>query len=233
MHRGGHHAGLRAGVRPRLVPQVVDRHREQRHRDPLAGGEQHVELAARRQRADLVGQVEQLVGGVAHRGDHDDHVVAGLAGGDDALGHPLDPLGVGDGGTAVLLHHQCHVCPLPPSVDPSRADAAGLRPAAFVRCTQGIGCPVRPARVIPRSGLAALAEAACATRRITARGGTPARPSRLQNGSVHAHLRPAGPPTQPATAQRTPPRDRSAREPLPRHERAERILTYLDSEGEP
>ena len=93
VHRGGEHAGLRAGVRPGLVPEVVDRHRQQRHRDALAGGEQHVQLAAGRQRADLVGQVHQLVGGVAHRGDHDDHVVAGLAGGDDALRHPLDALG--------------------------------------------------------------------------------------------------------------------------------------------
>ena len=79
------------------------------------GGEQHVQLAARRQRADLVGQVEQLVGGVAHRGDHHDHVVAGLAGGDDPLGHPLDPLGVGDGGAAVLLHDERHDGALPPS----------------------------------------------------------------------------------------------------------------------
>ena len=88
------------------------------------GGEQHVQLAARRQRADLVGQVEQLVGGVAHRGDHHHDVVAGLAGGDDALGDPLDPLGVGDGRAAVLLHDECHDGALPPS-DPERADAAG------------------------------------------------------------------------------------------------------------
>ena len=52
--RVGDHARLRAGERPRLVAQVGDRHREQRHRDPLAGGEQHVQLTRRRQRADLL-----------------------------------------------------------------------------------------------------------------------------------------------------------------------------------
>ena len=59
---------------------------------------------------DLLGEVEQLVGGVAHRGDDDDDVVAGLAGVDDALGDPLDAVGVGDGGAAVLLHDEAHGC---------------------------------------------------------------------------------------------------------------------------
>ena len=45
------------------------------------------------------GEVEQLVGGVAHRGDGDDDVVARLAGLDDALRDPLDALRVGDGRT--------------------------------------------------------------------------------------------------------------------------------------
>ena len=132
----GDHAGLRAGVRAGLVPEVVDRHREQRHRDALARGEQHVQLAAGRQRADLVGQVEQLVGGVAHRGDDHDDVVAGLAGGDDPLGDPLDPLGVGDRGTAVLLHDQRHGRSL---LD---ARAAGAAPAAPAVRTPTLSLPV-------------------------------------------------------------------------------------------
>ena len=48
--RVGDDAGLGAGERPGRVAEVGDRHREQRHRDPLAGGQQHVELARRRQR---------------------------------------------------------------------------------------------------------------------------------------------------------------------------------------
>ena len=59
-------------------------------------------------RADPARQVEQVVGGVAHRGhDHDD-VVAGLLRVDDAMSDPLDALGVGDGGSSVLLHDQAH-----------------------------------------------------------------------------------------------------------------------------
>ena len=102
------HAGLAAGERAGVVAQAADRHGEQRHRDALAGGEQHVELARRRDRRDLVGEVEQLVGGVAHGADGDDDVVAGLARLDDALRDALDALGVGDGGSAELLHDQAH-----------------------------------------------------------------------------------------------------------------------------
>ena len=104
----GDHAGLRAGERLRLVAELGDRHRDQRHRDPLAGGEQHVELARRRQRRHLLGEVAQLVGGVAHRGDDDDDVVARLAGVDDPLGDPLDAGRVGDRRSAVLLHDNAH-----------------------------------------------------------------------------------------------------------------------------
>ena len=43
--------------------------------------------------------------------DHDDDVVAGALGVDDALGDPLDALGIGDGGTAVLLHDNAHGSP--------------------------------------------------------------------------------------------------------------------------
>ena len=71
-------------------------------------GQQHVHLARRRRRADLPGQVEQVIGGVAHRGDHDDDVVALLLGLDDALGDAADPVGVGHRGSAVLLHDERH-----------------------------------------------------------------------------------------------------------------------------
>jgi hypothetical protein len=60
------------------------------------------------QRRHLLRQVEQLVGVVAialH--DHDD-VAAGLLGGHDPLGHPLDALGVGHRRATVLLHDQAH-----------------------------------------------------------------------------------------------------------------------------
>jgi hypothetical protein len=48
--RVGDHTGLRAGEGPRFEALVGDRHGQQRHRDPLTRGQQHVELARRRQR---------------------------------------------------------------------------------------------------------------------------------------------------------------------------------------
>ena len=106
--RVGDDAGLRAGERPRLEPQVGDGHGEDRHRDALTCGQQHVELTSGGYGGDLLGQVEQLVGRVTHGRDHDDDLVALTTGGDDALGDPLDPLGVGDGRTAVLLDDEPH-----------------------------------------------------------------------------------------------------------------------------
>ena len=54
------------------------------------------------------GEVQQLVGAVAHRGHGDDDVVAGALALDDPSGHPLDAGGVGEGGAAVLLHDNAH-----------------------------------------------------------------------------------------------------------------------------
>ena len=52
----GDDAGLGAGQRDRLVPEVVDRHRRERARHALPGREQHVHLARVRPGRDLVGQ---------------------------------------------------------------------------------------------------------------------------------------------------------------------------------
>ena len=91
------HARLAAGERARLEAHRVDRHRQQRHGDALAAREQHVELARGGDRRDLRREVEQLVGGVAHRAHRDDDVVPGAARVDDALRDALDALRVGDG----------------------------------------------------------------------------------------------------------------------------------------
>ena len=108
MAAGGDHTRLRTGERLGFRAEGADCHRDQRVRDALTRGEQHVHLAGRRRRADLLGEVEQLVGGVAHRRHHDHHVVARLTGRDDALGHSADPFGVANRGAAVLLHDQSH-----------------------------------------------------------------------------------------------------------------------------
>ncbi len=104
----GDHARLAAGEGAGLEPHRVDRHGQEGHRDALAAGQQHVELARRGDRSDLAGEVEQFVGGVAHRTDRHDDLVSGATGVDDALGDALDALGVGDGRAAVLLDDQSH-----------------------------------------------------------------------------------------------------------------------------
>ena len=97
------------------MAEVADGHRQQRHRDALTGGEEHVELATGRKRGDLLGQLEQLVGGVAHRGDDDDDLMTRLGGGHDPLRYPLDGGGIGDRGTPVLLDDQAHAALLLPA----------------------------------------------------------------------------------------------------------------------
>src|SRR5262249_60653638 len=58
---------------------------------------------------DLTGQIVQFVGAVTHRGDDHDHRVARLPGDHDALGYPLDAVGVGDRRPTVLLHDERHL----------------------------------------------------------------------------------------------------------------------------
>ncbi len=108
---GGDHAGLRAGEGPRLGAERVDGHGDQGVGDALARGQQHVHFARRRCRADLAGEVQQVVGGVTHRGDDHDDVVACLLGLDDALGDAADPVGVGHRRSTVLLYDERHCLP--------------------------------------------------------------------------------------------------------------------------
>ena len=60
------------------------------------------------QRRNLGCEREQVVGGIAHRGHHDAHVMALFAGRDDALRDLLDALSVGDRRAAVLLDDEAH-----------------------------------------------------------------------------------------------------------------------------
>ena len=93
----GDDARLAPGEGASLGPELGDGHGDEGHRDPLAGGEQHVELSRGRSGSHLLGQVEQLVRRVTHGRDDDADRVAGALGLDDAPGHALDRLGVGDG----------------------------------------------------------------------------------------------------------------------------------------
>ena len=57
---------------------------------------------------DVVGEAHEVVGGLAHRRDHDHDVVARAAGAHDVLGDGPDAIGVGDRGAAELLDEQAH-----------------------------------------------------------------------------------------------------------------------------
>ena len=108
VRRVGEDAGLRAGEAHRVLTPVDDRHAEQRDRDALARGEEHVHLSPGGRGRHLVREPLELVGRVAHGGDHDDDVVARTTGLDDVLGDGLDALRVGHRGAAVLLHDEAH-----------------------------------------------------------------------------------------------------------------------------
>ena len=56
--------------------------------------------------------INQVIGGISHSGDHDHHLMPGLTGLHNSARNPLQRLGVGNRGSAILLHNQCHLFPL-------------------------------------------------------------------------------------------------------------------------
>jgi hypothetical protein len=104
----GQDAALRAGERDGVHPQIVERHGHERHGHAFAGGHQHVQLAARRVWRDLVGERDQLVGGVAHGAHHHDHRVTRRARGGDARGHGADAIRSVHRRAAVFLDEDVH-----------------------------------------------------------------------------------------------------------------------------
>ena len=104
----GDDAGLTAGVGGGLDPEPGQCHAQQGHRDPLPRAQQHVHFAGGLDGADVGGQPDQFVGGVAHGTDHHHHVIARASCPGDMVGHGADPLGIGDRGPAEFLHHQRH-----------------------------------------------------------------------------------------------------------------------------
>jgi hypothetical protein len=66
------------------------------HGDPLADRDQHVELARRRAATRSRGEPDELVGRVAHRREHGDDAVSGLACRDEPSGDASQSFDVGD-----------------------------------------------------------------------------------------------------------------------------------------
>ena len=97
-----------AGEAHRLVPERMDRHRHQRDAHLLAGREQHVHLAGRRVVGDLLGEVDQVVGLVAHRADDHHDLVAVLLGANRPPGGRLNLFRIGDARAAEFLNDDSH-----------------------------------------------------------------------------------------------------------------------------
>ena len=144
--------GLHAAEADRVAPQLVQRHREQRRGDRLAGGEEHVQLARARVARDLVRQRDQPVGRVAHRRDDGDHAVAACGAIGDAARDVRDALRVGDGAAAVLLDHQ------------RTARLAQLATALLPYCPFAVSTSAPPVRSAQTRVEASTPRAAAATR---------------------------------------------------------------------
>ena len=104
----GDDPGLRTGERHGRLAAVHDRHAEQRRGDALTGGEQHVHLALGRVGGHVVGEAFEVVGGLAHRRDDHDDVVAVAPGAHDVVGDGTDAVGIGHRRTTELLDEQGH-----------------------------------------------------------------------------------------------------------------------------
>ena len=95
--------GLGAGQRDGRRADRVEGHRDERRALVLAGGEEDVELARVGLIGDRRGQLEELVGRVAHGGHDDDELRSGGALAGDPARHAADPVGIGERGAAELL----------------------------------------------------------------------------------------------------------------------------------
>jgi hypothetical protein len=92
----------------RVHAEVGQRHDQQRHGDALPGADEHVVFAWRLGGAHGIGQVDEVVGGLAHGADHGHHVGALPARAGDVVCHGTDPVGVADRGAPEFLDDQWH-----------------------------------------------------------------------------------------------------------------------------
>src|SRR5262249_10267927 len=102
----GDDADLGARKTEGALAERVDRHRQQRNGNLLAGRQQHVHLTRRRVLTDLVSQLDQFIGGIAAGADDDYHLVAVLVSTDGTACRRPDPLRPRHTGSAELLYDQ-------------------------------------------------------------------------------------------------------------------------------
>ena len=158
-------AGLRPGQRDGLDARGLERHGHERAADVLAGGEQQVHLARVRVVRDGGGQLEQVVGRVAHGADDDDEVAAVATVSRDARGDVADALSIRKRGAAVLLDDELRAWSRVYARGPSRPDDRLPPPTSRTRAPSAraawtAACPGRPSSRARPSMAAAIPAAA-------------------------------------------------------------------------
>ena len=108
MRRIGDDAHLTSGEAHRVTSNIVQRHTQQRHRNPLACGQQHVHLSALRVARHLACELDQIVGCFTHGGDHCDDINSLRTGFSDMPCHVAHPIGIGHRCATVFLYDQRH-----------------------------------------------------------------------------------------------------------------------------
>ena len=92
----------------RLVTERMDGHRHQSNAHLFTRGKQHVHFTSRWSIVDLIGQVDQQVGVVAHSANHDDDLIAALLSTNCLTSCRQNLLWIRDARTTKLLYYQCH-----------------------------------------------------------------------------------------------------------------------------
>ena len=88
-------------------------------------------------RGHVVGEPLEVVGGLAHRRNHHDDVVAVAPGAHDVVGDGADPVGIGDRRAAELLDEQSHDAQLYEAASPaSTRDCGSVDCAAVPKATK-------------------------------------------------------------------------------------------------
>jgi len=108
VHAVGLDRNLPAKPRARVNAEILQRQRQQPGCHLLARGDDDVIFARVVQTRDLVGPVDELVGGAGHRRNHDGNLVAGVDLALDAPGDVLDPIDPGDRRAAEFLYDARH-----------------------------------------------------------------------------------------------------------------------------
>ena len=125
----GDDPGLRAGQRDGAVAEVDDRHRRERTGDPLPDRDEHVELAGVGRGRDGLREGEELVGGLAHRGEDADDAVAVLVCGDEPPRDRLQAVWIGDRRATELLDDEGHARNLPGEATAAASSQAAITTA--------------------------------------------------------------------------------------------------------